>query len=492
MNERNVRKINRFRRVILAALVASSFAQATAADLLEWSVPKAPPQFRRVLDADAYKRRSAPLDGLLTKAKTLSRTKYPDHGLKIHGILAPTALEASGLTLDDIVMRADGKPLWGRLSDPRRGPTRVQFFSVRSNRVRDVRVAVALQRAFEIVRRPDLVYLRGKDQNPKWDRDVFIGLTTATTDPDLAETAWQRALASGYPRNRASLASGAALAMAQGRPETALDFWYEAEHAAESEPLDPLLAYRVAIANGKWERVKALASEHPEIFGGVAEEAATLIANYRAMPAKAREVPSPTVQVAGMHRHDVRNDLIGADNITENKFLDRVRRQEEFEETVSSGHFRMLDLTHIEGINDFDLKFRFTMVPTDAQRSRFVKLARLMLYGATRVDRDSPPEAMSLGQIELEMPSGFSLGLTGGEELVSLPDPQIHVDGKRPNSVRYVKVGGLLEVFINDRRILYRPVDPTFELHQIRFQSVGMTIEIDEFILAELIPRVEG
>ncbi|MHC5538385.1 hypothetical protein ACYOEI_09165, partial [Singulisphaera rosea] len=193
--------------MILAMALLSTTANSSAADLLTWSAPKTTPQFREILDADTYRRLSTPFDDQLIKARKLARTKYPDHGLRIHGRQAPTTIEASGLGPEDVVIKAEGKELWGRLAEYRRDPIRVQYYSVKADRIRDMRVAIAFQNAFEIVRRPDLVYLRSKDQDPKWDRDVFIGLTATSTDPDLSETAWQHALAAGFPRNRASSAA---------------------------------------------------------------------------------------------------------------------------------------------------------------------------------------------------------------------------------------------------------------------------------------------
>ena len=118
---------------------------------------------------------------------------------------------------------------------------------------------------FRSTRRPDLAYLRSKDRDSRWDGDAFVGLVAASSDPKLAETAWHRALAAGAPRNRLCLASGAQLAL-RGCPEAALDFWYEAEHNGGPEPLDPLLAYRMMIANYKLEQARELARKHPTLF----------------------------------------------------------------------------------------------------------------------------------------------------------------------------------------------------------------------------------
>ena len=80
-------------------------------------------------------------------------------------------------------------------------------------------------------------------------------------------------------------------------PEAALDFWYEAEHNGGSEPLDPLLGYRVMIANHKLEQARDLC-KHPKLFPNIAEGLETLVALHRARSAEQRGTPPPSVQGA--------------------------------------------------------------------------------------------------------------------------------------------------------------------------------------------------
>ena len=44
--------------------------------------------------------------------------------------------------------------------------------------------------------------------------------------------------------------------------------------------------------------------------------------------------------------------------------------------------------------------------------------------------------------------------------------------------------------FINERRILYQPIQANVLLQRIEFQVVGVSIEVSEFGLDELIPRL--
>jgi hypothetical protein len=53
-----------------------------------------------------------------------------------------------------------------------------------------------------------------------------------------------------------------------------------------------------------------------------------------------------------------------------------------------------------------------------------------------------------------------------------------------------VCVGGQLEIFLNGNRVLYHPKQPDVLIRIIRFQGVGATIDVTEFTLDELIPRL--
>ena len=70
------------------------------------------------------------------------------------------------------------------------------------------------------------------------------------------------------------------------------------------------------------------------------------------------------------------------------------------------------------------------------------------------------------------------------------PIPWSIADGKSRNAIQFVRVRGQLEVFINERRVLYQPILPDVLLERIQFQVVGASVDVSEFILNELIPRL--
>jgi hypothetical protein len=47
-----------------------------------------------------------------------------------------------------------------------------------------------------------------------------------------------------------------------------------------------------------------------------------------------------------------------------------------------------------------------------------------------------------------------------------------------------------MEVFVNERRVIYQPILPEVTLQSIHFQAVGTSIDVTEFILDEPIPRL--
>jgi hypothetical protein len=130
------------------------------------------------------------------------------------------------------------------------------------------------------------------------------------------------------------------------------------------------------------------------------------------------------------------------------------------------------------------------MTPTDKRRADFVKLARLDLSGVRKTDDLDHAEPTLIGHVELEVPSGFSLRNCEPGDDVFFPDPLVVADGKERNAIRFIRVGGQLEIFVNERRVLYQPILPDVMLQTIHFQVVGTTADVSEFTLDELIRRL--
>ena len=131
-----------------------------------------------------------------------------------------------------------------------------------------------------------------------------------------------------------------------------------------------------------------------------------------------------------------------------------------------------------EGIQDFELGLAFTMRPSDKRRADFVKLARLDVSGVSRTDDPDRAEAALIGHVELEVPSGFSLRSCEPGDDIYFPDPLVATDGKERNSIRFIHVGGQMEVFINERRVSLPADSPRRAARRITFQLVGTSVDV--------------
>ncbi len=161
-----------------------------------------------------------------------------------------------------------------------------------------------------------------------------------------------------------------------------------------------------------------------------------------------------------------------------------------FHADPSSDHFAVVELQDPQRLGDFELRLKLTIAPADQRRASYVKLARLILGGARSGDDPGGFEAGLIGHVELEVPSGFTLRNCEPGNEVYFPDPLVAADGKMPNTIRFVRVGGQIEVFINERRVLYQPIRPDLRLQDMRLQVVGASVNVTEFALDELIPRL--
>ena len=161
---------------LTSLLISLVIGEAVADDdPLEWRPPAGNTQFRKRLSDADYQRLSSAVASGLPQAIKDAKTKLPDHGLKISGVFARGALEAQGMTLNDVVATVDGQDLWGRHSMASEEPIRVRSYSARQDRFREFKVTTDLGHAFSIQRRPDLAYLRSKNRNAAWDVDTFVG-----------------------------------------------------------------------------------------------------------------------------------------------------------------------------------------------------------------------------------------------------------------------------------------------------------------------------
>ena len=187
-----------------------------------------------------------------------------------------------------------------------------------------------------------------------------------------------------------------------------------------------------------------------------------------------------------MHHRDARPDLIGLSPTAEDTFLELLTKRDVFHTSPASDHFALINF---QLRKEFEIS-RLPGADHGAHRqtsSGFCQTGPLGPQRRTRPDEPDQDEATLIGHVELEVPSGFSLrNCEPGDDLY-FGDPLVIADGNARNTIRFIRVGGQLEVFINERRVLYQPILSDLLLQKIQFQVVGSSIDVSEFTLNELI-----
>jgi len=340
--------------------------------------------------------------------------------------------------------------------------------------------------------RPDLGYLRGVGRSPRWDDLVLVALANQTIDPDLAETAWQRALQAGYVRDALADASGAALAYAQLRPAEAFAF---GASALQRKP-DPALRVEAEMTMIESARIGAKPQSALEVIQGGAcrsraewleEQMHMLIPRYEAIPKTQRDVSS-LVDLAQSARHA---DLLGRLKSLPKgeEFLASLQKKDDIRFSMSPGVFAAYYSELPDGTREFDLEVTYR---AQALRVQTESIPPFFLIGVG--DR----KAKTTGNwMRSEAPGGLLAFLQGRAQaqVCEAFKPLMESEVCQPfaaanegqHTVRLIRFAGRHEVLFDGRRAFfgvqaYEPGDLFFfvkysgmEIHirTLRFDEVG-------------------
>jgi len=300
-----------------------------AADPLVWSQPAAPPAFRQVLHAAEYQPRFERALAELGDLKILAAVKGPPAGALVTSVKPGSAASQLGLQEGDTVVAIDGAQVWtaGIWSDRQTGPHELTVVNAAGER-RSVRSPGDLSGSdVKLQWRPEQLFLQGKQRDARWEREALVGIVKRASDPDLAETAWNRAVAAGYVPDYLSAYCGAEIAMSQGRPAAALDYAWFARQADESrgELVQPDILYRVAIANYKLQQAAEMVRQFPGLVVVDPQSLQSLIAIHRSRPAAERLRPPPSQMAVSMCRRDLTEQMTPASPDTHVALVDPFR-----------------------------------------------------------------------------------------------------------------------------------------------------------------------
>lgn len=483
-------------------LLGAEPAPAALPDPIEWNEPKQAPTFREVLKEADYKNQFDKAASQID-IPSLEKSKSPVSGQRILRINPGSQAVQLGLHAGEIVTMLDGQQVWiGMLRRDDAGQTLTVVD--KHGEARDVQIQpglIGLYTHFEW--RPELAYLRSKQRDPRWDKSVLVGITTRATNPDLAETALHHAVEAGLSPGRLIAGVGAEIALEQGRNDAALDFVWSALVQHADDPLlqlDPMILYRVAAANYKLDVAAGILDDYKGAWPAHADVLRSMAKAHRARPEAQRCQPPPSRLAANMRRFNLDRRFKPANEMASQSYREQLIQPTPFTLGAPSGHYIFLMYKPEPAVRDVEAVLKLTLRTTDKDTPEFAKILEVGLIDGVQqneessfLDGPSDRAELLLGLSSPELgPTGETIavhhsGIPGIQ--FSFEDPLVKFDGTQVIELRMVRVGGAGEIFVNGRRILYAPIDLKNADLGFMFKIVGMTADIKQLQINELLPK---
>jgi hypothetical protein len=468
-------------------MISSSFGQSDPAI----APPAATlPEFRELLKGEDYANRFQKALTQIGDFRALEVSLLPITGLRVKTIDMDLPGWELGMRSQDIITKLEGQTLWSTvLRRNQTAPQTLQYFSRQLGLNREIVVQAGRLGIKDVdYWRPDLVYIRGKSRDAKWDSEVLVGVTVAETDPDLAETCWQHAIAKSYQPDAHATGAGIAFALEQGRVAEADAFASHARNAKtdRGEVAHPMLLYRAAIANYRLKDALQVLQGHqwnfyhgPEVFGA-------LIALHDARPESARTLAPPSVLAAAMKRIDMRPRLEAVMDNEDDPFLPKLQKGEEVVIDAGIADGLRLRFSTLDAVSNCELKVRFK--------------TELKLGDDGGAFKEFSVALVDLSRVGFKIDGGgggamLSCGLREGTIRLthsSIPDmfvfaaPGLKLTEQSEHEIRMIRVGGQAELFLDGRRQIYLPVDESTTKLGLELKVIGAKGIIQNITFEEL------
>jgi hypothetical protein len=496
---------------LLALAICVNVLGAMAADdpLREIAV-KEPPAFRSLLAAEAYQERQQKALAALGNIDALSKSELPAVGAAIVGIEPASQAGAQGLKVGDIVVRVNDKPVLWRDMPQRRGtaPVTLHYYqaatgTLKSAEVQPGRIGIVFRSHW----RPELLFWRGKSRDPKWDRHVLVGITQRAQDADLAETAWQRAVAAGFVPDELSAQCGAEIALQQGRTLDAAKFALVAQRASKARGglVSPAVLYRAALANYQLGLAKELAVQFPETVGSKPEVLQRLIDLHARRPQSERELPSAGELASTMYRDDLLPRLALQERKRYLPILMELKAQGRPRLMPGTDQYVRLAFMTQEPVRDVEFTTQFVCKAADERKGNYFKSLLFGIYAVPEpvaddaADDDDEDEDRALGSIEhrravleLQLGDDSSVTLEHSEADARLSYyGETKFDGRRSHEVKLLCAGGRGEIHLDGSRLVYVPLETKARRLAFVIKTVGMHLNLQKTRFVELVTKQE-
>lgn len=479
---------------VLCGVILTCACQIVIAgtDPLIWTQPAESPQFRDLLSDDAFQQRSrAVLDGLKGLAE-LEASAVPDHGIRYITHVQGSQVESWNLHSGDLITKAGQIDLWGgpianRESRP------ITIFDMQAGRSRVMTSRPErLQILFGTHWRPELAYLRSKDlRNPRWDELLVVGIVCRESDPDLAESAWSRAITAGYLRNCLAEICGAMIALHQGRCDVAADFAYLARSAEPraAKFVSPVALLRVMLANYKFDDAFELCRRFPNQLTGDPRMFQALADLHRMQPDAVRLMDAPSRQAEGRYHDDLLDRLQPLTTFAR-KHLPKLQERNGVTISLDNGIQYPMAFLPPDGVRDMEARIRFSVteiVPGFAEGRMEVGL-----FPPTSDNLDEALRNLESSVVQIHALSESRIILKHGDPSFGTPFEAFNypLTLKRTQEIRVVRIGPQVEIWVNGHRVLYQPLPP-LQAPQLALmiRPFSVSVKIEDFQVHELLER---
>ncbi|MBC7815484.1 MAG: hypothetical protein IAG10_01135 [Planctomycetaceae bacterium] len=479
------------------SLLLTVCATAAEVDPIVWSKPEQTVEFRERLAGEEYQTRSRVILNELGDLKSLEQSPLPDHGIRVVRVNGDGQAATLKMQDGDILTKVDQFELWGGAIPNLQARRKVTVFDSINKRSRTVnaepgRFGINIAAHW----RPELAYLRSKERrDAKWDDFVIVGCRCIDSDPDLAETAWSKALKAGYKRDELANICGAVVALNQGRHDEAVSLAWLARDAEPKQAVvvSPIALLRVALANYKMVDAFELCQRFPQQLADEPRQFRMLADIHLARTESERKVAAPSRLAADRYRDDLLPRCYGR-TPGSSGLLPKLRERNGVTVSVRSDAFLSLEFAPAEPARDVELSVTFqTLQATPGRYDSSVQVG----FTATGNAEDGDEEADSdFGQtnflLDVAARSLYDRGILLD---FGFPVSPTRVDGAapaeqtRPRTIRVVRVAGQAEVFVDNRRVLYQPVPSTRTSVAALVRIVGQRTKLEAIEFHELLER---
>lgn len=493
-----------FSLLLLSALaLPKAQGQATTPqvphDPMVWTKPVKPPVMREMVKGhaytDAFANVIAPIEPALAPDSPVRKQRA---AYLVIALLQPgSKAQQNGLRQGDKLITLNGKVLWHSLAPLPWNPKGNQLLEVEmpdgQRRIltlkgNDGLEGATLQHIWEIL----FWCLNHPQRDARWDKEMFVGLMAQSSNPDLAETAWYHAIRKGYKPDVVSAWSGAHIAAQQSRHQVAFDFAaFVPESALDAKTpmpfeIEPALKARWALASMRLDHFNALLLKDEKLEGRklVMDEAQELIKIHKARPLAKRMLPPPSVRAEKMKRVDILGQVTNQNKATNDAMVKIAQRRQGMKVAAETDHFQGLLCGLDRPLTRAEFIVRFSLRATDTKTGRFAKQLSIgLVKNGTRGQR---PVTLNFDILGNMLAVGIGMGDRFNGPTYRYFDHVTAMDGKTLHTVRIIRVDDQVELFLNNTRLAYLPVDDAIDHTGFMIWTTGITANVDKVEMYEL------